>query len=91
MIYLKEISLYLILILFCSLNRLVKRKFFINVFVFIVYWMFSVMNFIVVDLNNFGRIFLVYWDFIELFIDWDGKFDDIIVLDLSYNNLMYFL
>lgn len=47
------------------------------------------MNPIAVDLNNPGRISLAYRDLTELPTDWDGKFDDITVLDLSHNNLTY--
>lgn len=47
------------------------------------------MNPIAVDPNNPGRISLAYRDLTELPIDWDGKFDDITVLDLSHNNLTY--
>nr|XP_058957577.1 leucine-rich melanocyte differentiation-associated protein-like isoform X2 [Pocillopora verrucosa] len=48
------------------------------------------MNPIAVDPNNPGRISLAYRDLTELPIDWDGKFDDITVLDLSHNNLTDF-
>lgn len=89
MIYPKEMSLYLILTLPCSSNRLVIRKSLTNVLVFIVYRTFSAMNPIVVDPNNPGRISLAYRDLTELPTDWDGKFDDITVLDLSHNNLTY--